>query len=423
MSADDSAIQERARELAAKTTFSEQEARVLAYEEHGFSRASIAEELDLSRSTVNEYARRISQRQQKARETLDLLIESNGQPDNEGMQTSLPGFETKSEGRRQLFLCPTANEQAQQHFRSTVLNGVNTDNYRELIPERFDGTVAIWGTGTSAGTKVEQGDVLAFYIGERRYSHIAVVEEAETNKALDKALWTTYEGTLREDETSSWPHIFYLSEPIEVDLASPVLHGDLDYDDEFPLGFRRVANHRVADLYSTHGGLERYFIQAQVRSAALQGNTGQQVLDMHQESSTGPRDTASTETTGDETNPEPSIEELRERAERAGQETAATTQTRTTRRSRSNEVREYALARADGVCEGCRNDAPFVTRRGEPYLEVHHVFQVSDDGADNIDSVVAICPTCHRRVHHAHDGNEYNAELIERLRTDIEARQ
>jgi 5-methylcytosine-specific restriction protein A len=29
--------------------------------------------------------------------------------------------------------------------------------------------------------------------------------------------------------------------------------------------------------------------------------------------------------------------------------------------------------------------------------------------------VIALCPTCHRRVHHGEGGAEYNAELKEKL--------
>ena len=33
--------------------------------------------------------------------------------------------------------------------------------------------------------------------------------------------------------------------------------------------------------------------------------------------------------------------------------------------------------------------------------------------------VIALCPTCHRRVHHGEDGETYNAELVAKL-TNLE---
>ncbi|MFB6177259.1 MAG: HNH endonuclease, partial [Halobaculum sp.] len=55
------------------------------------------------------------------------------------------------------------------------------------------------------------------------------------------------------------------------------------------------------------------------------------------------------------------------------------------------------------------------TTDGEPYLEVHHLHRLSDDGPDHPDNVIALCPTCHARVHHGSDGDEFNEQLIERV--------
>ena len=79
---------------------------------------------------------------------------------------------------------------------------------------------------------------------------------------------------------------------------------------------------------------------------------------------------------------------------------------------RSIAVKQYALARAKGICESCGDPAPFQTKKGEPYLEVHHLFRVADGGPDKPASVAAICPTCHRRIHNGADGDETNVRLI-----------
>lgn len=80
--------------------------------------------------------------------------------------------------------------------------------------------------------------------------------------------------------------------------------------------------------------------------------------------------------------------------------------------SRSEVVREFALRAADGVCQGCGEDAPFIDEDGEPFLEVHHLFRRSDGGPDHPDNVIALCPNCHRRVHYGEDGEKFNQELI-----------
>jgi|APHM01.1.fsa_nt_gi HNH endonuclease. len=79
-------------------------------------------------------------------------------------------------------------------------------------------------------------------------------------------------------------------------------------------------------------------------------------------------------------------------------------------------VRQYALHVADGVCGGCDEPAPFETESGDPYLEVHHITRRSDNGPDRPENVIALCPNCHRRVHHGNDGDEFNESLAKRAR-------
>jgi 5-methylcytosine-specific restriction protein A len=79
--------------------------------------------------------------------------------------------------------------------------------------------------------------------------------------------------------------------------------------------------------------------------------------------------------------------------------------------ARSDVVKAYVLRRANGICEACGCAAPFETRAGTPYLEPHHIDRLSDGGLDRPDVVGAICPTCHRRIHHGADGKELNDRL------------
>ncbi|MDS0300935.1 HNH endonuclease [Halogeometricum sp. S1BR25-6] len=89
------------------------------------------------------------------------------------------------------------------------------------------------------------------------------------------------------------------------------------------------------------------------------------------------------------------------------------------RYQRSAAIKEYVKARADGICEACDEPAPFETPNGEPYLEAHHVDELSDGGADHPDKVVAVCPTCHKRIHHGANGNALNNLLHEKLESGL----
>ena len=66
---------------------------------------------------------------------------------------------------------------------------------------------------------------------------------------------------------------------------------------------------------------------------------------------------------------------------------------------RSEYVVESALRRANGICERCNQEAPFKKANGRPYLEVHHIVQLSNAGEDTIENVIALCPNCHRELH------------------------
>lgn len=85
-------------------------------------------------------------------------------------------------------------------------------------------------------------------------------------------------------------------------------------------------------------------------------------------------------------------------------------------RRRALAVKTYALARSNGVCEACDNPAPFLNSSNAPYLEVHHLRRLTDGGLDHPEHVAAICPNCHRRVHHGINSKEYNDKLIEKIK-------
>lgn len=70
-----------------------------------------------------------------------------------------------------------------------------------------------------------------------------------------------------------------------------------------------------------------------------------------------------------------------------------------TQYSREATVKSWVLNEAQGICECCRKKAPFKTAEGLPYLEVHHVLEISNGGSDTTSNSVAICPNCHRELH------------------------
>lgn len=112
------------------------------------------------------------------------------------------------------------------------------------------------------------------------------------------------------------------------------------------------------------------------------------------------------------------IRELRSRAEDAGNEDPE--QVNRTQRSiheysRSQAVKTYVKERADGLCEGCDEPAPFENPDGEPFLHAHHIHELSQGGPDTLETVIALCPNCHYEVHYGKHGDEYNEYLTKKL--------
>ncbi len=87
----------------------------------------------------------------------------------------------------------------------------------------------------------------------------------------------------------------------------------------------------------------------------------------------------------------------------------------TKQRKRSAEVKAWVLEVAKGVCESCSIGAPFLKMGGDPYLEVHHVIQLADDGPDKTSNAVALCPNCHRALHFADNKEQLIEDLYRRV--------
>lgn len=88
---------------------------------------------------------------------------------------------------------------------------------------------------------------------------------------------------------------------------------------------------------------------------------------------------------------------------------------------RAAAIKMYLFARASGRCEGCNDAAPFLTARGRPYLEAHHIRRMTDGGPDDPRFMIALCPNCHRRAHYGRDAKARSEELL-RIVSALESR-
>lgn len=119
-------------------------------------------------------------------------------------------------------------------------------------------------------------------------------------------------------------------------------------------------------------------------------------------------------TKAESNNLEKSIDELYDSVSKKVKKGSSGKVTTTKIYDRDPVVSAYVKKRAEGKCDLCGKDAPFMDAKGNPYLEEHHVERLADGGDDTIDNAVALCPNCHRQVHIV-GTDEIKTALINRL--------
>lgn len=82
---------------------------------------------------------------------------------------------------------------------------------------------------------------------------------------------------------------------------------------------------------------------------------------------------------------------------------------------RNSKIKGWILENAKGICEACDQPGPF-EMDGKPYLEVHHVKHLAQQGKDRKNNTVALCPNCHRRCHHSSDREEFTDSLYKKVK-------
>lgn len=74
--------------------------------------------------------------------------------------------------------------------------------------------------------------------------------------------------------------------------------------------------------------------------------------------------------------------------------------------NRSREVVRLTRLRANGICQLCKKEAPFRDKKGNPYLEAHHIIWLARGGEDSTRNSVALCPNCHTKMHIVDDESD-----------------
>lgn len=81
---------------------------------------------------------------------------------------------------------------------------------------------------------------------------------------------------------------------------------------------------------------------------------------------------------------------------------------------RNPDVVAQVLLNAKGVCQYCLKQAPFKKPDESPYLEVHHIIHLSENGDDSVENAIALCPNCHKEAHFGQRKDEMRNEIKSR---------
>lgn len=87
---------------------------------------------------------------------------------------------------------------------------------------------------------------------------------------------------------------------------------------------------------------------------------------------------------------------------------------------RNKQIRDHAIARADGRCEYC-NQEGFLTSEEKRYLESHHIQALGEEGPDTEDNVIALCANDHREAHFGRDAKALAIKMREILARKLKA--
>ncbi len=63
----------------------------------------------------------------------------------------------------------------------------------------------------------------------------------------------------------------------------------------------------------------------------------------------------------------------------------------------------------------CKSEK-FRTNTGRNYIEVHHLIPLSKNGPDTIENCIALCPRCHRLLHHGQEKKKYRKKAIQKMK-------
>jgi hypothetical protein len=168
---------------------------------------------------------------------------------------------------RNIFLVymPPGNLEAMTHYRDTIQQRVSFERVRRFvsdgIAERIkhvfgNRPIAVWGSRDSSANrsrfeKMSEGDDLLIVEGDT-IKFMGKVALKTVNPDLSRALWHN----INTAETSGWDLIYFIANPIELEVPFTAFCRLFGYEDDYQLrGLTTVANDRLESFYDRYDDL------------------------------------------------------------------------------------------------------------------------------------------------------------------------
>ena len=179
---------------------------------------------------------------------------------------------------------PPNNTEAVIHYQDTVINKVSQErifrfvdqNLRNYLRRVFqDKPIAVWGSRNTTANrakfeKMEAGDNILIVEG-KTVKLLGCIAVTTINQDLSRELWKNIDGRFAE----GWDLIYFISNPLEIDLPFTEVNKLLEYESTFQLhGFTSVGQSKLEEFYRKYDDL--YSILQRIR-------LGEQVMNRYQE--------------------------------------------------------------------------------------------------------------------------------------------
>lgn len=308
--------------------------------------------------------------------------------------------------RPRLVLQPAADAAAQYNLDRTIYRSVDWKASIDFLTEEevqtlegleSDGPIHMWGVTENHRERwesLQEGDRVLIYYGGR-YRVSATIAAITENSNFAERCWRN---------GSDFPLIYFIKDLVRIDVPKETVNEALGYEERYALrGFSVPQPAKLEHLYSMHGSLEMF----------IGSLTGRVISDRsHEELEEDMRRArrhvrSSTPGSTDEERRKDIEQRIAAlESEGDGRRPARQLVVQTTEYARNAALAALMRELQEDRCEVC--GGRFKTRSDGWYSEVHHILPLSIDGPDLSENMVVVCPTCHKKFHHAPDAEVRN---------------